>query len=101
VTEDGKTIEAVQVDAEAEFGPTEGVFLPSGHDIRELEIDDNAPVFQAFTIPDQPKPKPVPTIAESDMDQIIAERKAAANNPNRKTGLKPAGIKKYTKDETE
>lgn len=85
-----KEFEAAPVNIDEDFGPQEGVFLPPGHSIDDIEFDADAPVFQSFTVLDKPKPR-AQTVQQVDPEEqarILAERQAAANNPAKKGGIK-------------
>lgn len=87
-TADGR--EFVPMDAEEQFAPDEGIFIPEGHTIpTDIELNDNEPIFQSFTT----KPSSTKTIVEKPVDEtdqadILAERQAAIANPNKKPGIK-------------
>lgn len=85
-----KQFDASNLDIDEDFGAQEGVFLPPGHSIEDIELDENAPVFQSFTVPNKPS-RPEPTVAPVDPQQeaqFEAAREAAKNNPKRRTGIR-------------
>jgi hypothetical protein len=82
-----KEFEAAPVDIDEDFGPQDGTFLPTGHNVEDVDFDDQAPVFQSFTVPVQSKPKNE-SIAPEEQAKILAERQAALANPAKKVGIK-------------
>jgi len=91
VLAEGKLFDANAVDIDKEFDDQEGVFLPEGHDIEDLGEDAQAlTAFQSFTIAEK-KSKPQAIIAAcevEDAQQLLAQRRAALQNPNKKPGIK-------------
>lgn len=91
VVNGGKKIEVVPEDAEADFNEEDATYLPPGHDASQVELDDNDPIFQTFTVSEkQQKVSAVVRPKETEVDpaQILEERAKAAANPNRKPGIK-------------
>lgn len=86
-----KVFEAQPANIDEDFGPQEGVFLPPGHNIDDIDFDEDAPVFQSFTVPEKPKAKlqeAIQQVSPDEQARILAERQAAASNPAKKGGIK-------------
>ena len=98
VLPNGKKIQVVPDDAEGEFEAEDGVFIPSGHDPSQVDLNDDDPIFQSFSAAEPKKTvvaKPTETV---DAAQILEERAKAAANPNKRSGLKPNGIQRRHTD---
>lgn len=86
-----KEFEAPPVNIDEEFNEQEGVFLPEGHSIEDVQSEDGDPVFQSFAIIPDKSSSVRPIVQEIDPEEqnrILQERQKAANNPGLKTGIK-------------
>jgi len=86
---DGRTFDAAQVNINSEPDDDEGVFLPDGHSVSDIDIDQDSTAFETFTVPPReistPKKVQSPDDA-SDINAILEERKKAklkANTENK------------------
>ena len=93
VQADGRTFVASEVSIDADTEEGEGVFLPDGHTLDDIELDPDDPTFETFTVPQKPVPARKTAAAKDDIDddeerqRILEERAAAAKNKG-KRGIK-------------